>query len=195
MNRVPRRDSSRKQTEYLERRVNMLTGLVVVQIVLLLVLMIAQFAPVLSEKFGGDGVNDAIASNDDDQNISEDQESVVEPVIQTEETGDLPPEIAANRPVRVEILNGCGIGGLASKFADLLRSKGYDVRDTRNADNHDYANTLIYDRTSLTGQSAHLADLLGMTADKIRVRPNPQLVDIDITIVLGKDHSTLKLQP
>ncbi len=194
MNRVPRRDSSRKQTEYLERRVNMLTGLVVVQIVLLLVLMIAQFAPVLSEKFGGDGVTDAVASNEE-QTTTDDQEAVVEPIVETEEVGDLPPEIAANRPVRVEILNGCGIAGLASKFADVLRSKGYDVRDTRNADNHDYASTLIFDRTSLTGQSAHLADLLGMTSDKIRVRPNPQLVDVDITIVLGKDHNTLKLQP
>jgi len=193
MNRVPLRDGGRKQTDDLEKRVNILTGLVLIQLVLLLVLFVIEFVPSFSsisslfEKSETSGiVEEQVASMDTDD---------IEPVVEEEETGSLPPEVEPGRPIRIEILNGCGVPKLAAEFADLLRSEGYDVRDTRNADSHNYEHSQIFDRTSMSGQALRLSSILGISSENVKERANPQLVDIDLTFVLGKDHTTLKLQP
>ena len=46
--------------------------------------------------------------------------------------------------IKVEVLNGCGIKGIAAKTAKfLLLEYQVDVVRADNADNHDYAHTLI----------------------------------------------------
>ncbi|MFH0881481.1 MAG: LytR C-terminal domain-containing protein [bacterium] len=178
MNRVPLRETGRKPSEHLERRVNLLTILVGIQVILLVVLLILDFAPRLRIGGGGEG------------RISPEQ-MAENPTVDMPERGDLPPEVEPTRPVRVEILNGCGISRLASRFAEVLRAKGYDVRDTRNADHLNYSKSLIYDRTNLQGQALRIAQFLSIPADRVLDRPNPQLVDIDLTLILGKDYATL----
>jgi hypothetical protein len=187
MNRVPLRETGRRPTvDGLERRVNLLTVLVVIQIVLLAVLLVTRMLPVFPAE---NGLERSAAGN------AQPDMSDVEPVVPTEERGDLPPEVAPERPVRVEILNGCGVPKLAAKYADLLRSRGYDVRDTRNADSHNYQETLIYDRTDLPGQATRLATVMGVPPGNVIEQPKPSLVDIDLTLILGRDYSTLDLQP
>jgi|GEM_PF-1237924 len=46
--------------------------------------------------------------------------------------------------VSVEVLNGSGIAGVAGKMSDTLKSFGYKVSSTGNADNFDFANTEIH---------------------------------------------------
>ncbi|OGH41809.1 MAG: hypothetical protein A3H79_04600 [Candidatus Levybacteria bacterium RIFCSPLOWO2_02_FULL_36_8b] len=43
----------------------------------------------------------------------------------------------------IEVQNGGGVVGAASKGADFLKSLGYHVASTGNADNYDYENTVI----------------------------------------------------
>lgn len=43
----------------------------------------------------------------------------------------------------VQVSNGSGGVGVAAKAADLLKSLGYNVTSTGNADNYDYQNTVI----------------------------------------------------
>lgn len=43
----------------------------------------------------------------------------------------------------VEVRNGGGVKGAASKMADVLKGFGYNVLSTGNADNFDYENTVI----------------------------------------------------
>lgn len=193
MNRVPVREGGAKTSESLERRVNVLTWLVVIQVVLLAALITIQFLPSL-DGFGKGMAKKPVAEQGSEEMLAEDPEAS-QPVVKTEETGSLPPEIPATRPVRIEILNGCGVPKLAAQYADLLRSRGYDVRDTRNADRSNYQNSLVYDRTDLAGQAERLADLLGIATSQVTDNPNSQLVDVDLTLVLGADHSTFKLQP
>ncbi len=178
MNRVPLRETGRKSSDHLERRVNLLTVLVAIQVVLLAVLLILDFGPRFGIGGGGEGgINPELLSEN--------------PTVDMPERGELPPEVEPSRPVRVEILNGCGVAKLASRFAEVLRAKGYDVRDTRNADHLNYSKSLIYDRTRLQGQALRLAQLLSIPADRVLDRPNPQLVDIDLTLILGKDYANL----
>ncbi|MCB2198040.1 LytR C-terminal domain-containing protein [bacterium] len=193
MNRVPVREGGAKTSDSLERRVTLLTWLVVIQVVLLAALITIQFLPSF-DGFGSMTASKEAAGQPGDEMFSEEMSSD-QPVVKTEETGNLPPEIPATRPVRIEILNGCGVPKLAAQYADLLRSRGYDVRDTRNADRSNYQNSLIYDRTDLAGQAVRLADLLGISTSQVTDNPNSQLVDVDLTLVLGDDHSTFKLQP
>jgi hypothetical protein len=54
-----------------------------------------------------------------------------------------------------------------------------------------YSKSLIYDRTDLQGQAMRMADLLSIPAERVLDRPNPQLVDIDLTLILGKDYANL----
>ena len=177
MNRVPLRETGRTSSEHLERRVNLLTLLVGIQVVLLAVLLVLDFVPRFRTMGGASG---------------EQAEQMAEsPNVDMPERGDLPPEVEPTRPVRVEILNGCGIPRLASRFAEVLRAKGYDVRDTRNADHLNYSKSLIYDRTNLQGQALRMAEFLSIPTDRVLDRPNPQLVDIDLTLILGKDYATL----
>ena len=45
--------------------------------------------------------------------------------------------------IQIEILNGCGVVGLASKVSDLLRDNNIDVVRSENADNFNYGETYI----------------------------------------------------
>ena len=45
--------------------------------------------------------------------------------------------------IKVEVLNGCGIKGIAARTADFLRTQQVDVVRFDNTDRHDYPNTVI----------------------------------------------------
>lgn len=190
MNRIPA--TANKRTADLEKRVGTLTWLVVVQLVLLLVL------------FGIEVFDDGFSfSNDDtDDQTSEMMDQTADEVMSADMTdasmehdGEMPPEAIPTRPVRVEILNGCGVSGLAGQFAQVLRDQGYDVRDTRNAPHHNYEKSWIIDRSAIPGIGHRLAATLGIDSTHVTFEANPQLVDIDLSLILGKDHQSLNLQP
>lgn len=96
-------------------------------------------------------------------------------------------------PVRLEILNGCGIDGLARTARNYLRKKGFDIRDSRDADRWDYERTLVIDRVGKLENAHKVADALGVDEDAVLQQLNPDLVDIDVTVVLGKDYRRLWL--
>lgn len=97
-------------------------------------------------------------------------------------------------PLEVEVLNGCGVYGLAGRFTDFLRSKGFDVVNSDNADNFDYPATLIIQRSERVESSYRMAELFnipkGDTA-RILVRPDLSLAT-DVTVILGKDYKDIK---
>lgn len=43
----------------------------------------------------------------------------------------------------IEIQNGSGVAGAATKVSDILKDLGYEISSTGNADNFDYENTVI----------------------------------------------------
>ncbi len=96
--------------------------------------------------------------------------------------------------IEVEILNGCGIPGLAGKVSDFLRTKQFDVVRAENADHYNYDQTLIILRNENVDGLRKIADLFSMdenTDSRVKHIPNDQL-DVDVTVILGKDITQIK---
>ncbi len=86
--------------------------------------------------------------------------------------------------VRVEVLNGAGIPGLAGRARDRLRDMGFDVVYFGNAPSFDHETSSVVDRVGDPDGARRVAralDLGAVTSD-----PDPELL-VDVTVVLGAD--------
>lgn len=90
--------------------------------------------------------------------------------------------------IRVEVLNGMGEKGAASRAAERLRDMGFDVVYFGNASTFDHETTRVLLRSDRRNEVRRLADSLGV--DSLVDRPNPDLY-LDGTVVLGKDWERL----
>ncbi len=91
--------------------------------------------------------------------------------------------------VKVEVLNGSGVAGLASKVGDMLKEKGYDVVRIGNAESSaEYTSTHIYDRKGQGDNAKEIAEILDVEEFKVE-RDDDAIADV--TVILGKDSSNL----
>ncbi len=91
--------------------------------------------------------------------------------------------------IKVEVLNGCGIKGIAARTADFLRTNQVDVVRSDNADHHDYLTTVIISRNENVESLLAVSNSFGISmTDKnhIKIIPDESL-DVDVTVILGKD--------
>ena len=92
--------------------------------------------------------------------------------------------------IKVEVLNGCGIKGIATKTADfLLLEYQLDVIRSDNADHYNYPNTLILLRNEKIKTIDLLSKSFGVSMNNntiIKSEPDESL-GVDATIILGKD--------
>jgi hypothetical protein len=120
-----------------------------------------------------------------------------------EEPQDLTPEEPAQDPwqplstnarptIRLQIQNGVGEAGLAKRYGDKLQRLGYDIREKVNARSR-LEKTLILERRGNERAAQRLAEDLGLGADAIKHEADSRLVDVDISLVLGRDYRSLKL--
>jgi hypothetical protein len=93
-----------------------------------------------------------------------------------------PPPPAAH--VRVEVLNGAGVSGLAREATHRLRNDGFDVVFFGNAARFDHARSVVLDRTGDTATARRIAHALGI--DSIASVPDATLL-LDATVILGAD--------
>lgn len=103
-----------------------------------------------------------------------------------------PDSLGFRLPIRVEILNGCGVRGIGRRIASVVRERGFDVREVGNADHFRYDHTLVLDRTEEIRRALALADTFGIDHAYVRTEPDVRLVDIDVTLIIGGDHKALK---
>lgn len=102
------------------------------------------------------------------------------------------PEETPLRQVRIEVLNGCGVTGLASRFTDYLRAEGYDVVVTDNYRNFNVDSSFVIDRISMDSENAiRIARSLGIESRRVESIVSDELV-VEATLVLGRDYSSLK---
>ncbi len=92
--------------------------------------------------------------------------------------------------VWVEILNGNGVSGIASKFTEYLRDAGFDVQRTDNADRFNYEHTMVLDRSKNPEKAKAVAKALNIDPKYVQSEPNPTL-HLDVTVILGKDYRQL----
>jgi hypothetical protein len=102
--------------------------------------------------------------------------------------------LARSLPTRIQVLNGCGVRGIGRRVAPALRERGFDVREIGNAPHFRYDHTLVLDRKGDLARGLVLADSLGIDHAFVRTQIDAKLVDIDLTLIVGRDHAALKLQ-
>ncbi len=95
------------------------------------------------------------------------------------------------RKIQVEVLNGCGVEGIASRMTDYLRDQGIDVVDNRNYKHFNVEKTFILNRSGNTQRVQKVARLIGLSEKRIQLQKNMHL-QLDATIVLGRDYKTFK---
>ena len=92
--------------------------------------------------------------------------------------------------ITVEIHNGCGIPKLANLYTEFLRSEGFDVIDSRNANNFEYTKTQILNHQSDKARALSLSKLMKIDESLITEEQNRYLIH-DLTLILGRDYQQL----
>ena len=101
-------------------------------------------------------------------------------------------DVSINRIYVLEIQNGTTTQGLARNTAALLKSTGYDVLSTVNAERNDWEKTLIINHIGNAEIAKNLGDFIHCTniVDE-EIKPDSDGSEsnsnVDFTIILGKD--------
>lgn len=109
----------------------------------------------------------------------------------------LQPPVETGRPgaaagiIQIDVLNGCGAAGAAQDVTAYLRARGFDVVEIRNYKTFDVATSLVIDRVGDTGAAERVAYALGIARNNVIQQINPDYY-VDVTVVVGKDHASLK---
>lgn len=92
--------------------------------------------------------------------------------------------------VTIEVLNGCGQDGAAKELTSILRKRGYQVMDFRNADRFDYENTRIVVRRGNLEEGKKVAVTIG--CEEVVYKPSNE-ARADMSIILGEDWREMKV--
>ena len=91
-------------------------------------------------------------------------------------------------PVRLEVLNGTNVAGLASRTAAIFANRGFDVLIIDNAERSDYEKTIIINLHSRSENDVRrTAAVLG--ADNLVLQPLPggEQSTAEVRVILGRD--------
>ena len=97
----------------------------------------------------------------------------------------------ASAIVQVEVLNGCGVSGVADRITDYLRKNNFDVVQTGNYTSYNMDKSLVIDRTGNEANAEKVAAALGIAKKNIVQQINTDYL-LDCSIVVGKDYFQLK---
>lgn len=92
--------------------------------------------------------------------------------------------------IQIEVLNGCGVSGVADRFTDYLRSKDFDVVTTGNFETYDLPETLVIDRIGNMANARKTAEILGVDKKNVIQQINEDYF-LDVSLIIGKDYSNL----
>lgn len=94
--------------------------------------------------------------------------------------------------IQMEVLNGAGISGLATRFTTSLRGYGFDVVETGNFDHFDVDKTLVISRNGEMENARRVARAIGVNEEQILQEESPDFY-LDVTLVIGSDFESLNL--
>lgn len=92
--------------------------------------------------------------------------------------------------IQLEVLNGCGVPGIANAYTSVLRKNGFDVVETGNFDHFDVPNTMVISRSGVMTNARRVADALGVDQVHVLREESPDFF-LDVTVVIGQDYETL----
>lgn len=100
-----------------------------------------------------------------------------------------------NAAIKIEVLNGCGVDGLARKVADFLKTQGCDPVNVTNFERSDIPRTMIIDRTSNASVNGRkVAQALGLSDDYVAYLSSPERM-VSVSVIIGQDYKSLQLAP
>jgi hypothetical protein len=103
---------------------------------------------------------------------------------------------AITEPITVEVLNGCGVPGLANEVTQYLRDQEFKF-DVVNVGNYqggfNLERTFVLDRAALNQIYANkVAEVLGVAQEQIAPQVNDSL-QLKVTVIVGKDYRNLNV--
>ena len=110
----------------------------------------------------------------------------VEWTTESPELGDATGEI-----IQLDVLNGCGVRGIAQDFTDYLRKRNFDVVQSANYKTFDVEESLVIDRTGDLAAARKVAYALGIDEKNIVQQINPDYY-LNVSVVIGRDYEKLK---
>lgn len=110
----------------------------------------------------------------------------VEWTTESPELGD-----AAGEIIQLDVLNGCGVSGIAQEFTDFLRKRNFDVVQSANYKSFDVEESLVIDRTGDLAVARKVAYALGIDEKNIVQQINPDYY-LNVSVVIGRDYEQLK---
>ena len=98
--------------------------------------------------------------------------------------------------IQLDVLNGCGVSGVADRFTDFLRAKDFDVVElgnykTNGKVNYNIDETFVIDRIGNKANAVKVAEALGIEKVKVIQQLNEDYF-LDVSLVIGKDYYKLK---
>lgn len=93
--------------------------------------------------------------------------------------------------IQLEVLNGCGAGGIGDKFTDYLRTNKFDVVNVSNYISFDVDKTIVIDRTGNIENAKKVAATLGIDEKSVIQQINHDYF-LDVSLIIGKDYNQLK---
>jgi hypothetical protein len=93
--------------------------------------------------------------------------------------------------IQLDVLNGCGVSGVAQKFTDYLRKRNFDVVQSSNYRTFDVEKSLVIDRTGDVPTAKKVANALGIDEKNILQQINPDYY-LHVSVVIGRDYQKLK---
>lgn len=92
--------------------------------------------------------------------------------------------------IQIEVLNGCGISGIANSYTGLLRKNGFDVVETGNFETFDLQETLIISRSGVMDNAYRVANALGVSRQNVIRESSPDFY-LDVSVIIGHDFEKL----
>jgi len=87
--------------------------------------------------------------------------------------------------VRVEVLNGTGISGVAAEVSALLEREGFQVTPPGNADHFEYEETLVIARGESLAKARAVA--LHIAGAVLEHRPDAE-AEVDVSVIVGQSY-------
>ena len=94
--------------------------------------------------------------------------------------------------MKVEVLNGCGVDGLARIVGRRLRDLGFDVMTLENADSFGFPESIVVDRIGKMSEADRVGDALGIANRIQQIIPDPFRIE-GVTVIVGRDYRRLGL--
>jgi len=98
--------------------------------------------------------------------------------------------------LRVDVENGSGVNGAASRVATVLRQAGFTIGEVGDADRFDYGSTIIHQHSNVTFAGAKVRSALPRALRQAAVVPDAtaptssptrSLSNSDVTVIVGSD--------